>query len=138
MNDIGWLLSKYNYYGYIILLMIGLYALIAKKNLIKKVIGLNIIQTAIILFFITIGAKKGATIPILWNSLEHNLHQTAQYINALPHVLMLTAIVVGVGTTGVALSLIMLIYRQYGSIEDDEILKRVEAADDNPPIQGGS
>ncbi|MHC4458527.1 MAG: NADH-quinone oxidoreductase subunit K, partial [Planctomycetota bacterium] len=66
MNDlIAVLISKYNYWVYIILMMVGFYAIITKKNLVKKIIGMNIVQTAIILFYISIGAKKGATLPII-------------------------------------------------------------------------
>jgi multicomponent Na+:H+ antiporter subunit C len=99
-----YLISKYNYWIYIILMMIGFYAMIGKKNLVKKIVGLNIFQTAIILYFVSIAAKKGATIPIR----VHHYGQTAadavealRYVNPLPHVLMLTAIVVMVGTFGV-------------------------------------
>ncbi len=103
-------------------MMIGFYAMIGKKNLVKKVIGMNIFQTSIILYFISIGSKKGATIPIA----EHGLGgpiQAVQYINPIPHVLMLTAIVVMVSTFGVAMALLIMIYRRYQTIEEDEILK---------------
>jgi len=117
-----WIVSKYNYWIYILLMMIGFYAMIGKKNLVKKVIGMNIFQTSIILYFISIGSKKGATIPIA----EHGSGgaiQAIQYINPLPHVLMLTAIVVMVSTFGVAMALLIMIYRRYQTIEEDEILK---------------
>jgi len=123
------ILSKFNYLMYIAMMMIGFYAMIAKHNLVKKVIGMNIFQAAIILFYISIGAKKGATIPILEGGEHHAISpesiQVAHYINPLPHVLMLTAIVVGVSVTGVALALIILIYRRYKTIEEDEILRRL-------------
>jgi len=123
------ILSKFNYLMYIAMMMIGFYAMIAKRNLVKKVIGMNIFQAAIILFYISIGAKKGATIPILEGGEHHAISpesiQVAHYINPLPHVLMLTAIVVGVSVTGVALALIILIYRRYKTIEEDEILRRL-------------
>ena len=107
-----YIISKYNYWVYIILMMIGFYAMIGKRNLVKKIVGLNIFQTSIILYFVSIAAKKGATIPIVWNGHgEETAHivQAAQYVNPLPHVLMLTAIVVMVGTFGVALSFIIRI-----------------------------
>lgn len=116
------ILSKYNYWIYIGLMMIGFYAMIGKKNLIKKVIGMNIFQTSIILFFISTGTKKGATIPIVEHGQEKAL-QAIQYINPLPHVLMLTAIVVMVSTFGVALALIIMIYRRYHTVEENEILE---------------
>jgi len=117
------LVSRLNYWVYILLMMIGLYAMIAKKNLVKKIIGMNILQTAVILFFISVSVKKDATIPILLHGhsgAEHGVH-AMQYINPLPHVLMLTAIVVAVATLGVALSLVIKIYRQYRTLEEDEI-----------------
>jgi len=121
------MIAKYNYWIYIILMMIGFYAMIAKNNLIKKVIGMNIFQTAIILFYISIAFKKdGATLPILTAADVHAAHDainTAQYINPLPHVLMLTAIVVMVATLGVALAIAIMIYRKYHTLEEDEILK---------------
>lgn len=120
-------ISKYNYWIYILLMMIGFYAMIGKKNLVKKIVGLNIFQTAIILYFVSIAAKKGGTIPIVVhsNGVAHGVH-ASQYVNPLPHVLMLTAIVVMVGTFGVALAFIIRIHRQYGTVEEDEILASEE------------
>ncbi len=115
--------ARYNYWGFIILMMIGLYAMIAKRNLVKKIIGMNIFQTAIILFYISTAAKNHATIPILehgHNGGHHAIHPE-HFINPLPHVLMLTAIVVSVATLGVALALAVRVYRQYGSLEEEEI-----------------
>ncbi len=122
-----YIISKYNYWIYILLMMIGFYAMIGKKNLVKKIVGLNIFQTAIILYFVSIASKKGATIPILVHGHGGAAEQTVQalhYVNPLPHVLMLTAIVVMVGTFGVALAFIIRIHRQYGTVEEDEILAR--------------
>lgn len=118
---------KYNYWIYIVLMMIGLWAMIAKNNLIKKIIGMNIFQTAIILFYVSIGAKKGATIPILIHLPEGGYapQVATDFINPLPHVLMLTAIVVSVATLGVALALALNIYRQHKTLEEDEILNEV-------------
>ncbi|MFV1950521.1 MAG: cation:proton antiporter subunit C [Nitrospinota bacterium] len=109
-------LGKYNYWIYITLMMIGFYAMIAKHNLIKKIIGMNIFQTAVFLFYISIAKVKGGTAPIVWE-------EAIQYDNPLPHVLILTAIVVSVSTTAVALALIIRIYKAYGSIEEDKILE---------------
>lgn len=120
------IIGKFNYWVYIILMMIGFYAMIAKSNLVKKLVGMNIFQTAIILFFISIGSKKGATIPIIQNDHGDAVNQAvnvAQYMNPLPHVLMLTAIVVMVSTFGVALALIIMIFRRYKTLEEDEILE---------------
>jgi multicomponent Na+:H+ antiporter subunit C len=123
--------DSYNYWIYIALMMIGLWAIIAKNNLVKKIVGMNIFQTAIILFYVSIGAKKGATIPILMHG-HGDAHGAASdafhavdYMNPLPHVLMLTAIVVGVATLGVALALAIRVYRRYGTLEEDEILAKV-------------
>lgn len=125
------IVAKYNYWIYITLMMVGLYAMIAKNNLVKKIVGMNIFQTAIILFYISIGAKKGATIPIIEHAhgdlkeAESNLIYAVEYINPLPHVLMLTAIVVAVATLGVALALAIKIYHRYHTLEEDEILAQI-------------
>ncbi len=122
------LISKYNYWVYIALMMVGFYAVIAKRNIIKKIIGLGIIQTAIILFFVSIGVKKGATLPIIAHDHGATIHtvRAVDYINPLPHVLMLTAIVVAVATLGVALSLAVKIYQKYDTLEEDEINSQLE------------
>jgi multicomponent Na+:H+ antiporter subunit C len=108
-------------------MMVGLYAMMVKKNLIKKIIGMNIFQTAIILFYVSIGAKRGKDIPIILHGQSGDSHaiQASQYINPLPHVLMLTAIVVSVATLGVALALAMKVYRQYNTLEEDEIHQKI-------------
>ena len=121
------IIARYNYWIYIVLMMIGLFAMIVKKNLVKKIIGMNILQTAIILFYVSIATKRGATLPII----EHGHHGEAHgvhavnFINPLPHVLMLTAIVVAVATLGVALALVIMIYRQYQTLEEDEIYEQI-------------
>jgi multicomponent Na+:H+ antiporter subunit C len=127
---IDYIVGHYNYWMYIGLMMIGFYAMMGKKNLIKKVIGMNIFQSAIILFYISISVKKGATIPILEHAHgghgAHHAIDVAQYANPLPHVLMLTAIVVMVATLGVAVAVAMLIYRRYNTLEEDEIILRLK------------
>lgn len=110
------ILGKYNYWISIFLLMIGLYTMIAKGNLIKKIIGMNIFQTAVFLFYVSIAKVKGGTAPIEWD-------KGGPYDNPLPHTLILTAIVVSVAVTAVALALIIRIYKEYGTIEEGEILK---------------
>jgi multicomponent Na+:H+ antiporter subunit C len=129
---ISTIVAKYNYWIYITLMMIGLYAMIVKNNLVKKIVGMSIFQTAIILFYVSIGAKKGATIPILEHGHGENAHEAishiahaVDYINPLPHVLMLTAIVVAVATLGVALALAVKVYNQYNTLEEDEILTQI-------------
>jgi len=130
MNDLlHFIIANYNYWAALSLMLIGLYGMIGKNNLLKKVIGMVIFQSAIILFYVSIGNKIGATIPILEHGhgpAEHGVINTASYANPLPHVLMLTAIVVGVATLGVALAVIQKINRVHGTIEEDEILKRME------------
>ena len=125
------IISSYNYWIYILLMMIGLYAMLAKNNLVKKVIGMSIFQTAIIVFYVSIGAKEHASIPIIAHG--HGGHgaveaaiDIAHYANPLPHVLMLTAIVVSVGTLGVALAICLGIYRRYNSLEEDEIQEQLQ------------
>jgi multicomponent Na+:H+ antiporter subunit C len=119
------IIGHFNNATYIMLMMIGFYAMIGKTNLVKKLVGMNIFQWSIILFVVSLSAKRDATI--------HNsggpVHlDAANYVNPLPHVLMLTAIVVGVATTGVALALLLRIYRRYGTLEEDELLKRVRSS----------
>jgi multicomponent Na+:H+ antiporter subunit C len=124
---IEYLVIKHSYWFYIILIMIGFYGMMVKNNLMKKLIGMNIFQWSIILFFISIGAKKGATIPIIeTHGVLNHAVRAADYINPLPHVLMLTAIVVGVATTGIALALLIIIYQKYGTLEEDEIIEALK------------
>jgi len=105
----------YNYWVVIILMMTGLYVVMAKSNLIKKVIGLNMFQVSVIMFYISMGKVEGGTAPVISESYT-------VYTNPIPHVLMLTAIVVGVATTAVALALIVRINEIYGTIEEDDII----------------
>jgi multicomponent Na+:H+ antiporter subunit C len=114
---------NYNYAMTAILLTIGLYGMVGKRNLLKKIIGMNIFQTAIFLFFIQGATKPGATVPV-WDA--RISADAAGYINPLPHVLILTAIVVSVATTGVALALLIAIYRRYRSLEEGAILERMK------------
>lgn len=107
-------IGLYNYWIYVVLMMIGLYAVIAKNNLVKKVIGLGLFQAAVFLFYISMSYVDGATLPISW---DHG----GPYANPLPHVLILTAIVVSVSTMAVALAIVIRIKRAYGSIEADEL-----------------
>ena len=115
------LLGLYNYWIVIVLMMTGFYIVVARDNLIKKVIGLSIFQTSVFLLFITVGKVDGGTAPITAEGFE-------LYSNPLPGVLILTAIVVGVATTAVALALIVRINEEYGTIEEDEIHRQDAAA----------
>jgi multicomponent Na+:H+ antiporter subunit C len=122
---IAQVLTKYNYWVSVALMLIGFYGILAKDNLIKKVIGLTIFQTAIFLYFISLGAVKGGTAPIVS---EEIMRKGYVYANPLPHVLILTAIVVSVATAAVALSLIIRMHDEYGSIEESEIIERLKKA----------
>jgi multicomponent Na+:H+ antiporter subunit C len=108
------LIGLFNYWIVIILMMIGLYIVIAHGNLIKKIIGLTIFQTSVFIFYISIAKVDGGTAPILAEGIT-------QYSNPLPHVLILTAIVVGIATTALGLSLVVRIKETYHSIEEEEI-----------------
>ena len=108
--------DSWNYIIVIILMMTGLYIVIARTNLIKKLIGLSIFQTSVFLFYISLGKVAGGTAPIL------DGNPGTLYSNPLPHVLILTAIVVGVATTALGLALILRINEAFGSIEEDEII----------------
>lgn len=107
-------LGLLNYWIAIILMMSGFYVVIAQHNLVKKVVGLNIFQVAVFVFYISMGKVDGGSAPILKDGYE-------VFSNPLPHVLILTAIVVGVATTALALALVVRIQHSYGTIEEDEI-----------------
>ena len=109
-------LGLFNYWAFIFLMMVGFYILISRRNLVKKILGLNIFQTSVFIFYISMGKITGGTAPILIEGEGEVI-----YSNPLPHVLILTAIVVGVSTTAVALALVVRIKEAYGTIEGDEI-----------------
>ncbi len=112
----------FNYWVVIVLMMMGFYVVIAQHNLVKKIVGLNIFQVSVFLFYISMGKITGGTAPILGDGIEI-------YSNPLPHVLILTAIVVGVATTALGLALTVRIHDAFGTIEEDEI-ELLEAEDD--------
>ena len=109
-------LGYFNYWVVIFLMMVGFYTLIARGNLVKKLIGLNIFQTSVFIFYISLGKITGGTAPILMEGATGVV-----YSNPLPHVLILTAIVVGVATTAVGLALVVRIKEAFGTIEEHEI-----------------
>jgi len=152
-------LGHFNYWIFIFLMMVGFYMLISRTNLIKKVIGLNVFQTAVFIFYISTGKIVGGTAPILFGEVAHSADEHAEeaghaaevtaetatqaaeaathaaevtgevlYSNPLPHVLILTAIVVGIATTAVALALVVRIHEAYGTVEEDEIHQMDRAA----------
>lgn len=112
-------IGHYNYWLVILLMMVGLYTVVSRGNLVKKIVGLNVFQTSVFLLYITMAKVEGGTAPILVENVE-------LYSNPLPHVLILTAIVVGVATTAVGLALSVCVHESYGTVEEDEI----QAADD--------
>lgn len=126
MNEV---LGLYNYWIVIFLMMTGFYTVISRGNLVKKIIGLNIFQTSVFLLYITIGKVRGGTAPIILDThgaaaghgAAGHAADVVVYSNPLPSVLILTAIVVGVATTAVALSLVVRIHESYGTIEEEEL-----------------
>ena len=113
------------YFLTLVLLGLGLAGIIVCNNYMKKLICMNIMQVAVIFFFLCLGQKSGGTIPVAMDTIIH----AADYINPLPHGLMLTAIVVSLGTTGVGLALLTRIWERYGTLEEDEVIK-VEGEDE--------
>jgi multicomponent Na+:H+ antiporter subunit C len=109
--------THYTYWIIFALMMIGLYAVMSHGNLVKKLIGLNIFQVAVFMFFISLGRVDGGSPPIITEGIE-------VYSHPLPHVLILTAIVVGVATTSVGVAIAIRIYEAYGTVEEDNALAR--------------
>ena len=118
----NFLATKGIYSLVLILLFLGMYGMIVSNNYMKKMMAMNVMQVAIIFFFLCFAQKEGGMIPIL-DGITTN---PDLYINPLPHALMLTAIVVSLGTTGVAIALLMRIKETFGSVEEDEILRRAD------------
>jgi len=117
-------LDLYNYWIVIVLMMLGFYIVIAKPNLVKKIIGLSIFQTSVFILYISMGNVEGGTAPIVDD-------RFSLYSNPLPHVLILTAIVVGVATTALGLALTVRIHRDWGSINEDKIEHRIKQEQDS-------
>ena len=113
--------AHFNYWMVIVLMMTGFYTLITRGNLIKKLIGLGVFQVSVFMLYISMGKVTGGTAPIV----AEGVHV---YSNPLPHVLILTAIVVGVATTALGLALVIRIHEAYGTIEEDEIQQAEEGA----------
>lgn len=120
--NLDFILGHMNYWLFIILMMIGFYIVVSRGNYIKKIVGLNLFQTAVFMFYISIGKVTGGTAPIYPVKLEE-IDPNVVYSNPLPHVLILTAIVVGVATTALGLALIVRIREAYGTIEEEDILE---------------
>lgn len=118
VND--FLAEKGIYMLTMILFFLGVYGIATCSNYMKKLICMNIMQVAVIFFFLCLGQKLGGTIPVTLSDIV----LAEEYINPLPHALMLTAIVVSLGTTGVGLALLMRIKDKYGSMEEEDIIKK--------------
>ena len=116
----NFIIDYYNYWIVVFLMMSGFYIVISANNLVKKIVGLNIFQTSVFMLYITMGKVSGGTAPIVAEGVT-------QYSNPLPHVLILTAIVVGVATTAVGLSLIVRIKKAYGTVEENEFENKDDA-----------
>lgn len=116
--------GHYAYWFTLILLCVGLYGIIFKRNLVKKTIGLAILQASVVLFFVSIASKWGATVTVIDENIP--VEQVSSYLNPLPHTLMLTAIVVGVATLGVAFTLMIAIYNRYGTLDEQELLEEIQ------------
>jgi multicomponent Na+:H+ antiporter subunit C len=116
---LDFVLGHINYWLFVVLMMTGLYIVISKGNLVKKIVGLNIFQVSVFMFYISVGKISGGTAPIF--PTDMNIDPAVVYSNPLPHVLILTAIVVGIATTSLGLALIVRIREEYDSIEEDRI-----------------
>ncbi|WP_341760101.1 cation:proton antiporter subunit C [Candidatus Endowatersipora endosymbiont of Watersipora subatra] len=114
--NFSFIIGHMNYWLFVMLMMTGLYIVVSCGNLIKKIVGLNLFQVAVFMLYISMGKITGGTAPIYIKNPEQI------YSTPLPHVLILTAIVVGIATTSLALALIVRINEEYGTIEEDEIL----------------
>ena len=118
------LFQRPNFVVFVVLFLWGIYIMAAHPNYVKKLIGLYIVPTSVIFFLVAFSAKEGATVPIV--SPDMGSLEAWAYANPLPHVLTVTAIVVQVATLGVSLALVSALYRKYESLDEDEVLKRVE------------
>ena len=120
--DPAFILGHLNYWLFVVLMMTGLYIVVARGNLLKKIVGLNLFQVAVFLLYVSAGKVGGGTAAIYTGD------PATAYSNPLPHVLILTAIVVGVATTALGLALIVRINESYGTIEEGDILTQDRAA----------
>lgn len=124
-QGIGYYLTGYlNWWLIGVLFLVGLYGVIVKENLLKKVMGLNVMQVAVILFFLNISQKTDTVLAVL--GAGEKAGDVVAYVNPLPHALMLTAIVVALAVTGVALALLLKVYRDYGTLEEPELFRRMQ------------
>ena len=138
--DWDFVVGHANYWLFILMMMTGLYIVVARGNLVKKIVGLNIFQVSVFMLYISVGKVTGGTAPIF--PLDMKVDPDVVYSNPLPHVLILTAIVVGIATTSLGLALIVRIKEEFDTIEEDELLlieSKLTAADnrEHGPAMGG-
>jgi multicomponent Na+:H+ antiporter subunit C len=117
ISELGPVLDRAPYVVAVVVASAGLYLVVADDNLVKKVVGLNLFQTGVFLFFVGAAAVTGGSAPVTTNP--------APYVTPLPHVLILTAIVVGVSLTAVALALVLRVHDAYGTIDDATLRARL-------------
>ena len=118
----AWLLRP-NFIVFVVLFLAGVYIMAIHPNLVKKLVGLYILQTSVIFFLVAVSAKEGATVPVIDTEVAAG---ALQYANPLPHVLTVTAIVVQVATLGVSLAIVSAIYRRFGSLDEQDVLEKSE------------
>ena len=121
------IISHWNYIIVVVLMMIGLFIVMSSMNLVKKLVGLSLFQTSMFLLYISLGKLAGGTAPIIKHG--EGYADAVLYSNPLPHVLILTAIVVGVATTALGLALVLRIYAAFHSIEEDDLLEEKRQLD---------
>jgi len=122
---VDFFLGHYAYWFTVILMCVGLYGILFKKNLIKKTIGLAIFQTSVVLYFVSIASKWG-DVTVTVRDYNIPVEDVSNYLNPLPHTLMLTAIVVGVATLGVAFTLLIAIYNRYETLDEQELIDKLK------------
>ena len=127
-DSIQAVLDRPNLIAFVVLFLFGFYVMATTSNLVKKVIGIYLLQTSVLLLLVSIGVKQDAGVPILTAEqiVPAETIDPGTYVNPLPHVLTLTAIVVQVATLGVSLALITAIYRKYGSLDENEVLQKIK------------
>jgi multicomponent Na+:H+ antiporter subunit C len=114
----------YAHFFLIALICIGMYGMMMKENLMKKILGMSIVQTSVILFWVLTGYKHGGTVPVKDPNIP--IYNPENYISPLPHTLMLTAIVVAVVTLGVAFAIIVAVYKRYHTLDESVLLERMK------------
>lgn len=140
LMNLDFIVGHVKYWMFIVLMMTGLFIVVSSGNLVKKIVGLNIFQVSVFMLYISIGKVTGGTAPIFPVDRQGKLHVDPDivYSNPLPHVLILTAIVVGISTTSLGLALIVRIREAYDTIEEEDILKIESAMSEKDGKEHGS